>query len=138
MNAIKSQIQNPKSQTNSNSQNLKSKTFDLEERTFLFAQKIRQFSKSLPATIANREDIKQLLRSSGSIGANYIEANESLGKKDFLMKIKISLKETKESSYWLRLLDCNHDKEVLKSQQFLIKETHELANIFGAILRNSK
>ena len=66
-----------------------SKTFDLEDRTLQFAKRVRVFLKTLPRTIANAEDGRQLIRSSGSIGANYIEANESLGKKDFMMRINI-------------------------------------------------
>jgi four helix bundle protein len=77
------------------------KQYDLEERTFEFAKKVRVFVSILQRTISNIEDGKQLIRSSGSIGANYIEANESLGKKDFLMKIKTCKKEAKESRYWL-------------------------------------
>jgi four helix bundle protein len=61
--------------------------------------------KTLPQNIANEEDIRQLVKASGSVGANYIEANESLSKKDFVLRIKISRKEAKESRYWLRLLD---------------------------------
>ena len=78
--------------------------YDLEERTFQFAKDVRLFVKTLPKTIANIEDGKQLIKASGSVGANYIEANESLGKKDFSMRIKISRKESKESAYWLRLI----------------------------------
>ena len=55
----------------------------LEERTFQFAKAARLFVKTLPKTIANIEDGKQLIKASDSVGANYIEANESLGKKDF-------------------------------------------------------
>lgn len=84
---------------------MESKVYDLEERTKKFAWDIRQFVKKLPLTISNKEDVKQLIRSSGSVGANYIEANESLGKKDFLLRIRISRKEAKESVYWLSLLD---------------------------------
>jgi len=73
--------------------------FDLEERTFQFAKAIRVFMKSVPRTIANIEDGKQLIRASGSVGANYIEANESLGKKDFKLRIRISRKEAKEAAY---------------------------------------
>ena len=69
--------------------------YDLEERTFEFARRVRQFVKKLPRTICNIEDAKQLVRSSGSVGANYIEANEALGKKDFIMRAKISRKESK-------------------------------------------
>ena len=72
------------------------KKYDLEERTFLFASKVRALTKQLYHSIENIEDIKQLVRSSGSVGANYIEANESLSKKDFLMRIKICRKEAKE------------------------------------------
>ena len=70
--------------------------YDLEERTLEFAKAVRLLAKSLPRTIANAEDMKQLIRSSGSVGANYREANEGLSKKDFLMRIRISRKEAKE------------------------------------------
>jgi len=73
--------------------------YDLEERTLKFAKDVRLFIKTVPKTIANVEDIRQLVKSSGSVGANYIEANESLSKKDFLMRVKISRKECKESVY---------------------------------------
>ena len=74
-----------------------SKLYDLEDRTFAFARNVRAFVKELPKTMANIEDGKQVIKSSGSVGANYIEANESLSKKDFIMRIKISRKEVKES-----------------------------------------
>ena len=82
-----------------------SKQYDLEQRTFEFAKNVRVFVGRLNKTTANIEDGKQLIRSSGSVGANYIEANESLGKKDFIMRIKICRKEAKESRFWLKLLD---------------------------------
>ena len=78
------------------------KVYNLEDRTFKFAKDIRTFISNLNRSVSNVEDIRQLVRSSGSIGANYIEANESLGKKDFLMKIRICRKEAKESIYWLK------------------------------------
>jgi len=84
--------------------------YDLEERTFQFAKNVRLWLKTLPSTIANIEDIKQLVKASGSVGANYIEANESLSKKDFKMRIKISRKEAKESAIWLRLILESNDK----------------------------
>ena len=70
------------------------KVYDLEERTYLFARDVRILCKTIPKSISNTEDTKQLICSSGSIGANYIEANEALGKKDFLMHIRISRKES--------------------------------------------
>jgi len=83
----------------------------LDDRTFAFAKRVREFLKTLPKTISNFEDAKQLVRSSGYVGANYIEANESLGKKDFLMHIKICKKEAKESRYFLRLLTVTDEAE---------------------------
>ena len=113
----------------------KSTQYDLEERTFKFARDVREFVKKLPRTIANIEDSKQLIRSSGSVGANYIEANEALSKKDFMMRIKISRKEAKESRFWLRLLDVNQELE--SERQYLINEVIELKNILSTILRKS-
>ena len=84
--------------------NQPTKIYDLEERTLKFAKNVRNFVKEIPRTIANIEDGKQLIRSSGSVGANYIEANESLSKKDFIYRIKDSRKEAKESRYWLSLI----------------------------------
>jgi len=57
--------------------------YDLEERTFIFAKDVRLFVKTLKYSIANEEDSRQVIKSSGSVGANYIEANEALSKKDF-------------------------------------------------------
>ena len=113
-----------------------SKPYDLEERTFQFAKASRAFVKRLPKTISNVEDAKQFIRASGSIGANYIEANECIGKKDFVMKIKTCRREAKESGYWLRLLEVDGENE--SERESLIREATELMKIFGAILRNSK
>ncbi len=82
-----------------------SKQHDLEDRTFEFARRVRAVVKRLPKTLANTEDGRQLIKASGSVGANYIEANEALSKKDFLTRIRICRKEAKESRYWLRLVD---------------------------------
>ena len=113
-----------------------SKPYDLEDRTFQFAKASRAFVKQLPKTIANIEDLKQFIRASGSIGANYIEANESIGKKDFVMKIKTCRREAKESAYWLRLLDVNGKLDETRGQ--LVCEAVELMKIFGAIVRKSE
>lgn len=118
----------------------KEKTYDLEERTFQFARDVRRFVKALPRTLGSIEDAKQLLRSSGSVGANYIEANESLGKKDFLLKIKTSRKEAKESRYWLRLLEeeTTGDRSLNENRERLSTEAQELMKICGAIFRKSE
>ncbi|HOF19026.1 MAG TPA: four helix bundle protein [Phycisphaerae bacterium] len=112
--------------------------YDLEERTFLFARKVRAFAKTLPRTLANIEDGRQLIRASGSVGANYIEANESLSKKDFVMRIKICRKEAKESRYWLKLVHTAAESSVEKERLSLIQESTELMKIFGAILQKSE
>ena len=113
------------------------KHYDLEERTLKFTKEVIMFVKSLPRTIANIEIIKQLVRSSGSVGANYIEANEALSKKDFVMRIKICRKEAKESRYWLRLIEVNGEAAE-KQRQLLVQEATELMKIFGAILEKTK
>jgi four helix bundle protein len=79
-----------------------------------------------------------LVKASGSVGANYIEANESLGKKDFLMRIKISRKEAKESAYWLRLINDTNALENTDEALRLIQEANELKKIFSSILEKSK
>ena len=109
--------------------------FDLHERTYQFARRVRALCKALPATIGNVEDSRQLVRSSGSIGANYIEANEPLGTKDFLVHIKVCRKEAKESRYWLQLLDLEQKTNLEPERDSLIQEATELLLIFAAIIR---
>ncbi|MEK7498152.1 MAG: four helix bundle protein [Patescibacteria group bacterium] len=105
------------------------KKYDLEERTFIFAQKCKAFVQGLPKTISNIEYSKQLVRSSGSQAANYIEANESLSKKDFVNRAKICRKEAKESRLWIKLIDPD--------QQELLQEATELTKIFNSIVQKS-
>ncbi len=114
-----------------------SKQYDLEKRTLEFARNVRLFIKKLPRTLSNTKDTKQAIRSSGSIGANYIEANESLSKKDFSMRIKICRKEAKETEYWLQLLDTGGEVGLENEKENLIKEAIELRKIFGSILKKS-
>lgn len=119
------------------SEKLNPKPYDLEERTFQFAKDVRVFVKTLNNSIANKEDIKQVVRSSGSIGANYIEANESLSKKDFVFRAKISRKEAKESVYWLRLIKESNELSGTLIDS-LINESTELKKILSAIIEKSK
>ena len=133
---------NPKLQINSNYQNPNEecydKAYDLEERTFSFAKNISIFCKQLSRNISNIEYIKQVVRSSGSVGANYIEANESLGKKDFLMRIRISLKEAKETAYWLRLIVETNNDSFQEEGLSLRGEAVELKKILSSILVKSQ
>lgn len=109
------------------------KKYDLEERTEAFARNVRSYVRNIQKDIPNIEDSKQVVRSSGSVAANYIEANEALSKKDFRMRIKISRKEAKESRLWLRLI-----KDDSGNGMKLAQEATELMNIFGAILRKTE
>ena len=130
----KPEILNSKQTQMSKIQN--SKVYDLRDRTLRFAKRIRDYVKNLPKTLSNIEDAKQLIKASGSVGANYIEAEEALSKKDFVMRIKISRKEAKESGYWLQLTEPK-DEQIVEKQE-LIKEATELMKIFGSIVEKSK
>jgi len=110
----------------------KLKRYDLEDRTFAFAKQCRNFVAKLPRIQANIEYSGQLIRSSGSQAANYIEANEAISKKDFFHRIKICRKESKESRLWLRLLICR--PETVSEQEDLVQEAFELTKIFGSIV----
>jgi len=107
--------------------------YDLEERCFEFARRVKELIKSCRMTITNASIADQLMDSSGSVGANYIEANEGLSKKDFVYRVRISKKESKESRFWLRLLDCEPKDQ--EEQKYLIREATELMLIFAGILR---
>ncbi|MDA3818851.1 MAG: four helix bundle protein [Candidatus Delongbacteria bacterium] len=112
--------------------------YDLEERTFQFAKRVRLYTKKLPKNIANIEDSKQVVRASGSVGANYIEANESLSKKDFLIRVKICRKEAKESAFFLRLIHEINSPEFEKEGLKLHDEAIQLKKIFSSIIEKSK
>lgn len=111
------------------------KKYDLEERTLFFSLRVRDFCKNIKQDIINREYIGQLIRSAGSIGANYIEANDKLGDKDLRFRIRISKKESKESAYWLKHILTYEVKETEEERLLLLKEADELMKIFAAILR---
>lgn len=118
-------------------QNPNSKYRLLEERTFRFAERCRDFVKKLPQTVANLEYGKQLIRSSGSQAANYIEANEALSRKDFIHRMRICRKETKESHLWLRLCDIASSSSLEMERRELLREAEELRKIFNSIIEKS-
>jgi four helix bundle protein len=115
----------------------KNNKYDLEERTYQFAKQTCEYVKGIKKLFTNMEYLKQLLDASSSVGANYIEANEALSKKDFKMRIKICRKESKESSYWLRLIVETNDDQYEKEGKRLLQEAVELKKIFSAILLKS-
>ena len=110
--------------------------YDLEERTLAFSKRAVKFCRALPRTVIDSEMGKQLMRSATSVGANYIEANECLGRKDFLMRIRICRKEAKETGYWLKLLDTV-GPDLSCEQEYLLQESAELTRIFGSIISRS-
>ena len=133
--------ENTKSETLNSKQNpsyqaQNHKQYDLEDRCLKFARRTNAYVNNLPKTITNIENGKQLARSSGSVGANYIEANESMSRKDFIMRAKISKKEAKESRFWIALTEPFTQNQQEKAG--LNQEATELMKILGAILENSK
>ena len=117
---------------------VKKKQFDLDDRTKQFAIDVRAFLRKIAKTRSNIEDGKQLIRSTGSVAANYIEASESLSKKDFYYRIKVCRKEAKESILFLHLLDTNQNHSWTEERQSLIQEGTELMKIFGSIVVKSQ
>jgi four helix bundle protein len=120
------------------SQTPQRKSYDLEDRAFEFARRCRCFVKLLPRSLCNHEDAKQLIRSSGSVGADYIEANEAISKKDFAHRLRISRKEAKETRYWLRLVDIEQTAGLEAERASLIQETTELLRILSAIIEKTE
>ncbi len=109
--------------------------YDLEYRTERFSLRVRDLCRSLKQDVINREYISQLIRSAGSVAANYIEANDKISGKDLIYRIKICKKESKECILWLKHILCNDMQEVEAERQLLLIEADELMKIFAAILR---
>ena len=107
--------------------------FDLEDRTLIFAKRVIRLCKELPPSIVNSKLIDQLIRLSGSVGANYREANDSTGKKDFLFRLRISRKESKETVFWLELIIEANDSFRSKTE-ILIDECTQIRNILSTII----
>jgi len=115
----------------------KSKPYDLEQRTYAFALEIRMFLRHTNCDPVSWPDIKQVLRSSGSIAANYIEAIEAVSETDALYRLRISKKEARETGLWLQLISDSNpiDESIHHSIEALISETNELVKIFASIIR---
>jgi four helix bundle protein len=118
--------------------NQNSKRYDLEERTFQFSKSVALYVKELPKSISNLEYSRPVVDSSGSGGANYIEGNEALSKKNFAMTMKICRKEAKESAYWLKLIIETNGENYNQDGRRLLDEAIELKKIFSSILAKSE
>ena len=110
--------------------------YNLSERTLNFSKNIIQLCKKLPKNNINNPIVSQIVRSATSIGANYCEANDSLGKKDFIMRLRIARKEAKETSYWLEII-LKLDRELKLEIEKSIKECIEIRNILSSIISKS-
>ncbi|MDD5071501.1 MAG: four helix bundle protein [Patescibacteria group bacterium] len=108
-------------------------SFDLEERTAEFARRVIRLCKALPKNSINNRLIGQTVGSAGSVGANYREANDALGKKDFIYRLKIARKEGKEIIHWLGLIE-EANPEFKSRMQKIQQEARELKNILSAII----
>ncbi len=106
---------------------------DLEKRTTEFAKRVIRLCKELKNDTINRRLIDQIVRSSGSVGANYREANEALGKKDFAHRLRIARKECKETDHWLELIE-EANPGLQKRMESLFTECSEIRNILSAII----
>ncbi len=106
-------------------------TRDLVQRTFEFALAVRRSVNRLPKSVSNFENARQLVRSSGSVAANYLEAQEGLSRRDFLYRIKVCRKEARETNLWLRLTETGTDELLSKAQTDLSPEATELTKIFS-------
>lgn len=112
---------------------MEGKKYDLEDRTLEFSKRILRMVKALPKDDINVYYSNQIVRSSSSIGANYREANDALGKKDFVLRAKISRKESKETTYWLQLI-IEHNSRLAFRMLPLLQESIELTKILSSII----
>lgn len=111
--------------------------FDLDERTFQFALAVRKLTGARRWKREQLSDVNQVLRSSGSVAANYAEANNAISSGDFLHRLKICRKESSESRIWLRLLGETSEDERKPVLRDLFREADELTRIFTSILRKN-
>ena len=119
------------------SEEAKDKIKDIRERAFAFAVRIVKLCQYLEKhTEVSGVIIHQLLKAGTSVGANLEEAQAGQTKPDFISKNSISLKEARESNYWLRLILAtnNFDEKVNQGIEELKNESMEIAKIIASIL----
>ena len=109
---------------------------ELCKRLFDFAVDTVTYLKTMRNTTGNGVIKLQLTKAATSSGANYEEAQGASSKADFINKVRISLKEMREANYWLRILEKVESKRPTRLA-LLVKESSELKNILGAILRKA-
>ena len=112
---------------------------DLNKRLFCFAIECLKFIKTLPDSTEYKVIKHQLAKSSTSSGANYEESQAGSSKADFANKVRISLREMRESNYWLRIISGIRENETNNPElDWLIKESYELKNVLGSIVQKTR
>ena len=111
--------------------------YDLEERLLAYAAQVIRLVDQLPATRAGNHVAGQLLRSGTSPLPNHGEAQAAESRRDFIHKLKISLKELKESRWWLRLIQQVPLMDTERVEP-LVGETQELIRIFATSIRTAE
>ena len=117
---------------------MEEKKHDLADRLFEFAVRVIEFLKTLPYSPENKTIRTQLSKSACSSGANYEESQGGSSKADFTNKVRLSLREMRESNYWLRIIERTVNEVDNKELNCLLKESHELKNILGSIVQKSR
>lgn len=108
---------------------------ELSERTYWFARDVRKAVNQLSRSLSVAEDSKQVIRSSGSVAVNYLEAQEGMSRKDFFYRLKVCRKEARESQLWLELLTEDVDASLAEEMDRLIDEANQLTRIFSSIVK---
>jgi len=111
---------------------------DLSDRLFEFAVRVINFLKTISYSPENKTIRTQLSKSACSSGANYEEAQSGSSKADFTNKVRISLREMRESNYWLRIIDRTVDAIDKQELESLLKVSSELKNILGSIVQKTR
>ena len=110
----------------------------IEEKLRQFALAVREFGKSLPMTVANVEDLKELTRSSGAIGASYIEATGAINRNDYLIGLKKCVTDTRNTHYWLSLVDSQGQPEIERKRKRLMELAEEMRRGLTQLIQQSK
>jgi four helix bundle protein len=112
--------------------------YDLQQRLIVYAVSIIHIIEQLPTTPTGRHISSQLLRSGTSVAANYGEAQSAESSADFIHKMKISLKELRETEIWLRIIVQGNLHPTQEQLTAIIKETNELIAIFFTSINTAK
>ena len=112
---------------------------DLNDRLFTFAVRTLKFTRTLTDSVEYKVVKYQLVKSATSSGANYKESQAGSSRADFANKVRISLREMRETNYWLRILNEINEGNIINTEiEWLIDESKELKNISGSIAQKAR